>query len=548
MFVGNTINVATDAFSNFGFVGATLSGTNPTAAGNTQTFIAYTNPTPYLLSSGTYTFNNWPSTSATETYPANMIFHYVNSVDPTLTSSASIDYVGAYSLTGNAQIYGQGTTGFVFYNKGGANLGEAVLGINTTGIINVQVSWMAGTYLTGVRTYAIRGQYRIGTSGSFTDLPNTAIGQIEDTSSTTAGTYTNFGPISLPSSCYNQSNVQIRWICYYAGTVTGTRPQMNVTNISVTGNAPSATITGTATICTGTSTLISVSGGTPGATITLSDGSTFTLDGSGNGSGSVHPTTTTTYTATVTSSGVVATASGSVVITVNPLPSTGTITGASSVCVGSTVTLSDVVSSGTWSSSNTSFATVGSTTGIVSGIANGTVTINYTLTNSCGSASATFALTVNPTPTVFTVTGGGGICGSTGVHIGLSGSQSSVSYQLYLGGSMTLSTGTGTNANGGNLDLSAGSGFIDGGSLAMKSGSSNGLGSSGEIRVQTADSVNSGAMHISTGSAKSSAGSIYLQGGASESGSSSVYISGGDSKTSAGNVILNGISLLEENI
>lgn len=59
----------------------------------------------------------------------------------------------------------------------------------------------------------------------------------------------------------------------------------------------------------------------------------------------------------------------------NIAPITGTFT----VCANSTVPLSDATTGGTWSSSNTTNATVGSSTGIVTGVAAGTATISYTV-------------------------------------------------------------------------------------------------------------------------------------------------------------------------
>lgn len=53
------------------------------------------------------------------------------------------------------------------------------------------------------------------------------------------------------------------------------------------------------------------------------------------------------------------------------------ISGSLSVCVGQTTALSDAIPGGTWSSSDTSLATVNETTGVVSGISAGTATISY---------------------------------------------------------------------------------------------------------------------------------------------------------------------------
>ncbi len=54
------------------------------------------------------------------------------------------------------------------------------------------------------------------------------------------------------------------------------------------------------------------------------------------------------------------------------------ISGPSFVCLGTSITLSDPVPGGIWTSSNTAIATVGSSTGIVTGVTSGVVYISYT--------------------------------------------------------------------------------------------------------------------------------------------------------------------------
>lgn len=71
------------------------------------------------------------------------------------------------------------------------------------------------------------------------------------------------------------------------------------------------------------------------------------------------------------------------------------ITGASNVCAGSTISLSDVIPGGVWTSNNALFATAGSSTGVVSGVAPGTAMISYTLANGCSSVNP---ITINPVP------------------------------------------------------------------------------------------------------------------------------------------------------
>ena len=120
--------------------------------------------------------------------------------------------------------------------------------------------------------------------------------------------------------------------------------------------------------------------------------------------------------------------SGNAIIVVNPLPSG--ITGTDHVCSGTTTTLSDA-GSGTWSSSNTTLASVTAGTGIVTGIMAGTALIIYSLPTGC---FTTVMVTINSLPSVYTMTGGGDYCsGDTGVQIGLAGSNTGISYQLYDG-------------------------------------------------------------------------------------------------------------------
>lgn len=86
--------------------------------------------------------------------------------------------------------------------------------------------------------------------------------------------------------------------------------------------------------------------------------------------------------------------------TVNPLPTIAAISGATDVCIGSTITLSNATSGGIWSSSNASKATINSS-GLVTGIASGNSTITYTYTNGNGCTnSVSKIITINTLPIV----------------------------------------------------------------------------------------------------------------------------------------------------
>ncbi len=117
--------------------------------------------------------------------------------------------------------------------------------------------------------------------------------------------------------------------------------------------------------------------------------------------------TVNTYTATSTNGAC--TNTGTSVITVNPLPNAGAITGFSGVCVGSSIALSDSITGGVWSGSNATANVSGS--GVVTGSVAGTDTISYAVTNICGTSLTTTTVTINPLPNAGTISGPGNVCG-----------------------------------------------------------------------------------------------------------------------------------------
>jgi len=172
-------------------------------------------------------------------------------------------------------------------------------------------------------------------------------------------------------------------------TVTNGCGPLSATHTTTVLPLPNAgTISGTFVVCAGGTTTLTTSGS--GGVWSSTNTAVGTISTGGVVSGLTTGTTTISYSVT-SSCGL---ANTTHVVTVNLL-SAGAITGPSSVSAGSTITLSDSVSGGVWTSSNTSVATVGSGTGIVTGAAVGTATISYTRTNSCGTAVATMPITVN---------------------------------------------------------------------------------------------------------------------------------------------------------
>ncbi|MEP7166175.1 MAG: Ig-like domain-containing protein, partial [Ferruginibacter sp.] len=104
-------------------------------------------------------------------------------------------------------------------------------------------------------------------------------------------------------------------------------------------------------------------------------------------------------------------------LTVNPNANTGTVSGASPVCINNTTTYSsDGTGGGTWSSTNTAVATVDAA-GVVTTLSSGTSDIRYTISTGCAAFSFK-TITVNPFTSLAGTAGGGQVCSSANVLAG----------------------------------------------------------------------------------------------------------------------------------
>ena len=197
-------------------------------------------------------------------------------------------------------------------------------------------------------------------------------------------------------------------------TVTGSCGTAYTTKtITVTSGSSVGAITGASTVCVGSS--ITLTDATSGGTWSCSTTTVATVSAAGVVYGLAAGTATITYAVT----GSCGTGYATKTITVGSgSSSAGSISGASTVCAGSTITLFDSISGGTWSSNNTMVASVGSTTGVVRGDSVGTATITYTISGSCGTVYATKTITVTGIPTVGAISGASTVC--TGGSITLS--------------------------------------------------------------------------------------------------------------------------------
>jgi len=209
-------------------------------------------------------------------------------------------------------------------------------------------------------------------------------------------------------------------------TVTGCVNNMTGSVTVSTNPLPGAfTVTGGGSYCAGgTGVHVGLSGSVAGINYQLfDDGSVSGVASAGSGAAIDFGLKTTggTYTVVATNgtTGCTSNMTGSVGITVNPLPSVSAITGRDSVCFAGTTTLSDATTGGVWTSSDITTSTVGSSSGVVAGIAAGTVTITYTFTNGSGcSAFVTYTMPVLPAPAVGIVTGPNTVCAGASITLG----------------------------------------------------------------------------------------------------------------------------------
>jgi len=190
------------------------------------------------------------------------------------------------------------------------------------------------------------------------------------------------------------------------GTTASNGNYCNTSSTCVCGAGASGATPGAAATCysgLGSGTAAGVGGSDGGSTLYGGGGGGGYAGGGagaygGGGGGSSFPASgaTSGVVSGVTNTGNYWTGNGYVIICA---PNLGAIIGNSPVCVGLTNALSSTGSGGTWSSNNTSIATV-SSTGVVTGVATGTAVITYAASVAgCGSGYLTATVTVNPTPT-----------------------------------------------------------------------------------------------------------------------------------------------------
>lgn len=315
-----------------------------------------------------------------------------------VTTTVTVN-AGAGTITGGSTLCAGSTTTLSSTVSGGtwssSNTAVATVG-STTGIVNGVAAGTATIY------------YMAGGCATYKVVTVTASPAAISGSSTVCVGSTITLTDATAGGTWASSATGVATVGSGTGVVTGVATGTSVIYYSVPGcggaykivtvTAAPAAITGGSSVCVGST--ITLADATSGGTWSSSATSIAYVSAS---LGIVYGSSPGVATISYTISGC-----GSVTKSVTVNPGAGSITGSSTMCVGSTITLADTTSGGSWSSSNTAVATVGSSSGIVTGVAAGTATIYYVV----GSCATYKIVTVTAAPAA--ISGSSTVCvGST---------------------------------------------------------------------------------------------------------------------------------------
>ena len=327
------------------------------------------------------------------------------------------------STTSNQQVCINAPINTILYSIGGSATGATITGLPA----GVSSAFAGGLIaITGTPTSAGSYTYTVATTGGC--APAAALsGVINVIAMPVVASITGTTNICVgTSSLLNDATATGVWTSSSAsasvgstGLVLGLSAGSSIINYMVTINGCSTTVSTTVNVLT-FPIVAPISGPTSvceASMIDLNDASlsgmwsssstgTATINSAGEVVGISAGTATMTYTI---SNGVCSTSS-SYVITVNPLPFVAAITGASEVCEGDSILLSDSTPAGVWTTDSPLIASVNPLTGMVTGESAGVAIISYVITDLSCSANVSASITVNPLPVVAPIIAPADVC------------------------------------------------------------------------------------------------------------------------------------------
>jgi len=318
-----------------------------------------------------------------------------------LTMGSNATLAGAFSSTamivenGAGQLRKQFSANAAFTYPVGDNSG------NYTPIsINMTATTYGGGAYAGVTVNNMTDPHNANTNNYLNRYWNIALSAITSPSYTITSAKYVAGDVVGTESLISAGKYPsaLPWVKYGpANTVTHSLSSTAITNANVdfggiTTASPTLTITPSASVCSGSPTVLSVLTETADGTPTYSWSPSSGLSTTVGSSVTATPTVTTTYTGTITD-GNGFTGTATTTLTVNPAPSPlTTSSGSATLCLGQSLTLSDAVTGGTWSSTNTASASVDGS-GNVFADAAGSASIIYTVAGGCNVSFPIFVVT-----------------------------------------------------------------------------------------------------------------------------------------------------------
>jgi len=411
---GSTLNLTASTVT-----GATYSWSGPSSFSSTlqNPSISSVNAGAAGTYSVTATISGCPGIAGTTTVVVNPI-----PSSPTASSNTPVCAGSTLNLTASTVAGATYSwTGPNSFTSTSQNPSIAAATTLATGTYSVTASVGGCSSSAGTTTVTVNPIPTAPTAGS--NGPICAGATLNLTASTIAGaTYSWTGPNSFSSTLQNPSIAAATTLASgtysVTATVSGCTSSAGTVTVTVNPIPAAPTASSNSPLCAG-ATLNLTSSTVAGATYAWTGPNTFSSAIQDPSIAAATTLASGTYSVTVTVSGCTSNA-GTTNVTVNPIPTTPTVSSNSPICAGSTLTLTASTVAGAtyaWTGPNTFSSTLQNPSiAAATTLATGTYSVVATVSG-CGSVAGTTSVTVNPTPSAPTASSNSPICAGSALNL-----------------------------------------------------------------------------------------------------------------------------------